>query len=334
MRSIYGVVAVRAVASLLLVSGTAVTARAQAWVPAKGEGTVSVLFTNVLSKDHYLPDEPVDFGHIDSNTVLFDVTYGVSDRLAVTAGLPVVMSRYRGNAPHRPITLDDGAWHTTSQDFRFAVRYSVVRGPVDGDAVHRHGSPECGLRVLRARGPGSATEGAQCRRRRGPAVSRTSGWWCRAATRSRSRKARSISRGATALRRWRARISSTPSIRLLAMTSSRIGHTGIDLAPDSGRVLPPEVFRHHDQISRESYLNIGGGAAFSVTDTWDLFGSFTTTVTGRNTHAVNRGISLGVALELRRPRRPDPRVTGCAARAGSSSVSVRRPGTRAAFTSM
>ena len=40
--------------------------------------------------------------------MLFDVTYEISDRLAVTAGLPVVMSAVRGNFPHRPITLDDG----------------------------------------------------------------------------------------------------------------------------------------------------------------------------------------------------------------------------------
>jgi hypothetical protein len=93
----------------------------------------------------------------------------------------------------------------------------------------------------------------------------------------------------------------TPSVRLLAMTSSRIGHTGIDLRPDSGRVLPAEVFFHHDQISRESYLNLGGGAAISLTDTWDLFGSFTTTVTGRNTHAVDRGISLGLAWSFGGP---------------------------------
>jgi hypothetical protein len=87
----------------------------------------------------------------------------------------------------------------------------------------------------------------------------------------------------------------TPSIRLLAMTSARIGHTGIDLFPDSGRVLPFEIFRHHDQISREHYWNIGGGAGYSLTDTLDLFGAFTTTVRGRNTHAINRGLSIGLA---------------------------------------
>ncbi len=300
MRSVHSAFAVRVVASLLVVSGTVTTARAQAWLPAKGEGTVSVLFTNALSKDHYLPDERFDFGHIDSNTVLFDVTYGISDRLAVTAGLPVVMSRYRGAFAHRPITLDDGNWHTTSQDFRFGVRYTAVRGPVvvtpfigtDLPSVdyefYAHAAPGRHLKELNAgvvAGRLFADLGLVVQGRYALAFSEG------ALDQSRRYSLASLE-GAYFL---------TPSLRLLAMTSARIGHTGIDLAPDSGRVLPADVFRHHDQISRESYLNVGGGAALSLTDTWDLFGSFTTTVTGRNTHAVNRGISLGVAWSFGGP---------------------------------
>lgn len=48
------------------------TAHAQAWLPAKGEGTVSVLFSNTLSTKHYLPNVAYDRGHIDANSVLFD----------------------------------------------------------------------------------------------------------------------------------------------------------------------------------------------------------------------------------------------------------------------
>ena len=74
----------------LLLMAAAIPAGAQAWLPAKGEGTVSVLVSNTLSKDHFLPDQRYDFGHIDANTVLFDVTYGLTDRMAVTVGLPIV----------------------------------------------------------------------------------------------------------------------------------------------------------------------------------------------------------------------------------------------------
>src|SRR6476659_8281329 len=95
----------------LLLTLTATSAHAQAWLPAKGEGTVSVLFSNALSTKHYLPNI-------------------ASDRMAVTVGLPMVTSRYRGAFPHQPITLDDGNWHTSAQDLRLGVRYNLARGPM------------------------------------------------------------------------------------------------------------------------------------------------------------------------------------------------------------
>src|SRR5262249_25773370 len=64
--------AVRAVLSLLVLAMTSTAAHAQAWLPAKGEGTVSTLFTNTLSTRHYLPNVAYDRGHIDANTILFD----------------------------------------------------------------------------------------------------------------------------------------------------------------------------------------------------------------------------------------------------------------------
>jgi len=211
-----------------------------------------------------------------------------------------VASRYRGIFPHRPITLDDGEWHTTAQDFRFNVRYQALRGPIvvtpfvgtdipSHDYVfYAHAAPGRQLKEMSAgvgvgklfADPGLVVQG---------------------------RYSLSLSEGAIdhsrrySLASLEAAYFLTPSIRLLAMSAGRMGHTGIDLFPDSGRVLPAEVFRHHDQLSRESYFNVGGGAAISLSDTIDLFGSFTTTVTGRNTHAVNRGLSLGVAWSFGSP---------------------------------
>jgi hypothetical protein len=278
----------------LLLAAIPHPADAQAWLPGKGEGTVAVVFTNVKSQDHFLPDRRYDFGRIDANTILADVTYGITDRVAVTFGVPVVVSRYRGNFPHRPITLDDGQWHATTQDFRFSVRYNVMRGPlvvtpfVGTDLPSRtyefyaHAAPGRRLKeiaggvsvaklfavqgiILQGRYALTFSEGALEQSRRFSVASIEGGYFV------------------------------TPSLRLLAMVSARIGHTGIDLYPDSGAVLPAEVFTHHDQISRESFTNLGGGASYSLTERMDLFGAFTTTVQGRNTHAVNRGLSIGVS---------------------------------------
>lgn len=286
--------AIRVSVVLCALLATAAPTSAQVWLPPKGEGTVSVLFTSALSKDHYLPDVAYDFGHIDSNTVIFDVTYGLTDRVAVTVGLPVVMSRYRGNFPHRPITLDDGLWHTTSQDFRFNVRYNVMRGPLMVTPFIGTDLPSRGYEFYAHAAPGRQLKeiagGVSAGRLFAGLGLVLQGRYALSFSEEALDQPRRYSQASL-----EAAYFVTPSLRLLAMTASRIGHTGIDLYPTSGVMLPPEVFQRHDQLSRESYFNVSGGLAVSVSDTTDVFASYTTTLTGRNTHAVNRGISLGMS---------------------------------------
>ena len=62
-------------------------------------------------------------------SLMFDVTYGLTDRLAVTFAVPFIRARYTGAAPH-PNAQDDGARTTGFQDLRFGVRYNVTRGPL------------------------------------------------------------------------------------------------------------------------------------------------------------------------------------------------------------
>jgi hypothetical protein len=288
----------RAALALLALTLAATTAHAQSWLPPKGEGTVSVLFSNTLSTKHYLPDVAYDRGHIDSNTMLFDVTYGLTDRVAVTVGLPVVTSRYRGTFPHRPITLDDGNWHTSAQDFRMSVRYNVVRGSVQVTPFIGTALPANDYQFFAHAAPGRQLKEMLA----GVSTGRL---FAELGLVVQGQYAINISQGALdyARRYSTAAIESayflTPSVRLIASGSGRVGHTGIDL-PVNGALLTPDQFLHHDQISRESFFNLGGGAAVSLTETTDLFFGYTRTVTGRNTHATNRGLSLGVSWSFGR----------------------------------
>ena len=274
------------------------TAFAQAWLPAKGEGTVSVLFSNTLSTKHYLPDVAYDRGHIDANTLLFDVTYGVSDRMAVTVGLPVVTSRYRGNFPHRPITLDDGNWHTSAQDFRLNVRYSVFQGPV-------HITPFIGS-ALPANNYEYFAHAAPGRQLKELATGVSAGrLFAELGLVLQGQYAMNFSQGALdyARRFSTASVESayflTPRLRLMVSASGRIGHTGIDL-PVNSALLTPEQFLHHDQISRESFFNMGAGTAITITESTDLFIAYNRTLTGRSTHATDRGLSLGMSWSFGR----------------------------------
>jgi hypothetical protein len=288
----------RAPLALVVFVLVSATAHAQAWLPAKGEGTVSVLFSNTLSTKHYLPNVAYDRGHIDANSVLFDVTYGVTDRLAITVGLPMVTSRYRGNFPHRPITLDDGNWHTSAQDYRFNVRYNVVRGAVQITPFAGSEIPASDYQYFAHAAPGRQLKEALA----GVSVGRL---FAELGLVVQGQYAINISQGALdyARRYSTASFESayfvTPSFRVIGTTSGRIGHTGIDL-PVNGALLTPDQFLHHDQISRESFMNVGAGAAFSLSDSTDLFFGYTRTVTGRNTHATDRGLSLGLSWSFGR----------------------------------
>jgi hypothetical protein len=268
---------------------------------------VSVLFSNALSTEHFLPNVAYDFGHIDSNTMLFDVTYGLTDRVAVSVALPVVMSRYRGNFPHRPITLDDGTWHTTAQDFSFRVRYNAYRGPVTITPFVGTGLPANDYEFFAHAAPGRQLNEVVT----GLSVGRL---FAELGLVVQGSYGMNFSEGALDFSRrfstasLEAAYFITPSLRVMATTAGRIGHTGIDLFPNSGAVLPGEVFQRHDQISRESFFNVGASVAVSLNDTTDVFAGYTTTVTGRNTHAVNRGLSLGVSWSFGGSGGDDPFV--------------------------
>ena len=98
-------------------------AHAQAWLPPQGEGSVSFLFSDVLVNNHFFGTQPVDAGRIRSETIVGDVTYGVTDRIAINLSIPVVSSKFTGDslspfaAPHpQPLypgvnPLDDGRYH-------------------------------------------------------------------------------------------------------------------------------------------------------------------------------------------------------------------------------
>lgn len=110
--------------------------RAQAWLNASGEGTVSLLYQYGLDRYHAMSQgEAVDRGHTTFQAAMLDLDYSLTDRLAVRIGIPFIEGRYNGSQPHllvrgQPATvvdLDDGRYHGAMQDVRFDVRYNISR---------------------------------------------------------------------------------------------------------------------------------------------------------------------------------------------------------------
>jgi hypothetical protein len=297
--------------SLAVLLGASSTVHAQAFVPAKGDAFASVVFTNMFVENHFLPAHRVDVGHIDTNIALFDVTYGVSDRVAVTLGIPLVVSRYQGPFPHQPANADapdNTGWNSTFSDFRFNVRYNMLRGPITvtpyvGSIVPSHGydfvahsAPGKNLRELQF---GVAAAGLLDNLVPGMFVQGRYGFALVEETLGirPNHSSADVEVGYFV----------SPSVRVYGMAAGRYGHAGIDLpVPAIARVvLPPDQFRQHDQIVREHYLNLSAGVSVSLNDSVDLFGAFMKQVTGRNTHEVSRAMSIGMSWAFKRQRADD-----------------------------
>ena len=284
------------------------SATAQAFVPAQGEGAVSLLFQSQFFKYHLTPTQQVDIGHIYADSVLVDLTYGLTDKTAINVSLPWVATRYNGTAPHPlpdfsgPNPVDDGSWHSTIQDFRVGVRYNVTRNllnagivftPFVGSVTPSHDYTyfaHAGFgRDLNEVQVGASI--AKLFQRGVPGLiiqsSYAYGFVQQVVDISHNRSLASLE----------ATYFVTPKLRALALSSGEITHGGIDFygSAISRALLTTEQFIHHDQIVRENNLTLGGGVSYSLKESLDLFGSLVHTVAQRNGHELDLGASVGVA---------------------------------------
>ncbi|MGQ0736232.1 MAG: hypothetical protein ACT4QD_21585 [Acidobacteriota bacterium] len=291
--------------------------RAQAWLPPQGEGAVAILYSDVFVKYHAVPTERVDAGHIFARTLLLDVTYGITDRVAVSFGIPWVASRYVGTLPHEtsatdptPNPLDDGRFHSTVQDFRFEVKYNLTRRGVVLTPFAATVIPSHEYRYFAHAAPGRhlrefqiGVAGAKTLDRPLPGLfvqaRYAHGFLETVQDISRTRSIADVEIGYFINQR----------LRVLAMASGQATHGGVDVVRGRTRALLGPLWAYHDQIDRLNSLNVGAGAAVSITDTMDVFGSWTRTVAQRNGHVVDRGLSLGVSWGFKTGRVKDPFMT-------------------------
>jgi len=87
----------------------------------------------------------------------------------------------------------------------------------------------------------------------------------------------------------------SPSFRAFGTLSAQNTHGGIDFPLGGLPAVPAEYKLTHDIIQRVNFLNLGAGAAYAISDTFDIFGSFSHQVAGRNGHMLDRGITIGAS---------------------------------------
>ena len=298
-------------AALLAILCAAQPARAQAFVPDKGEGAVSVLFQESYVTKHLLPTNSYDVGHIRSVSALVDFGIGLGRRTAVNVAVPYLALRYTGNRPHNMLPgeevyhpafvfQDDGAFHGAVQDLRVDFRYNATRRGLVVTPFVAVGGPRHEYEVFAQSAVGrnlrEVQVGTLVARLLDPVIPRAF---------IQGRYAYSVAEQAAGISPKRSNMALEagyfikPSLRAFFLTTAQFTHNGIDFPepPAVPRlVLGSEQFVHHDRVARYEEFNLGFGAAFDLTASVGVFGSFMKTMTGRNIHVLDRMVTAGVSF--------------------------------------
>ena len=107
----------------------------------KGHGHVSVEYQYISVDGFEASTGKLDVGTTDTHTLYFEADYNLTDRLAISAGIPLIRKRYKGPFPHGTSGLnppnnaapfiDDGKYRTRLQDIHLGIRYLAKTGPLE-----------------------------------------------------------------------------------------------------------------------------------------------------------------------------------------------------------
>jgi hypothetical protein len=281
---------------IVVVAALPLSAQAQAWVAPKGEGSVTIAAQVMKVENHLSGTTEVAVGEIDTVAFIVDSTFSVTDKLSVDLAVPYITSRYVGPVPHPGSNRDNGNYHGTLADLRFAVRYNLTRRGVVFTPYVGTTMPSTDYVFLAHSAPGPRLKelqfGAYAAKLFDAGIPNVflSG-----------RYSFGITEKVLEFRPNRSTADLevgyflSPRLRAFAMASGQFAHDGIDF-PLGGTPALPSAYRPvHDQIQKVHFVKVGAGAAFGVTDGFDVFGSFARQVTGRNGHALDYGITIGAS---------------------------------------
>lgn len=299
------------VGTLALVLLVPSLASAQAWVPPKGEGFLTLNFQSSSGKNHLfstpvLGSKSVDIGRIDGRALVLGGDFGLTDKLAVSASLALVGGRYleggrneETGPGHHDLPGDDGSWQDSLQDLRASLRYMQPKGlwvftPSVGVVVPLRDYPTLGHAAL-GRGLNELQLGLGVGR-----VLYKSGR-PRAYLQGGYRYAFFEKVGDTSLNLSNLRLElgylAHPKLTLRSFADRQISHGGIDWAHG---ISGPEEFAHHDQLAATEWLLLGVGLSIPVREGVDFFASVARVVEGANT-IESTTVSIGTTWGFQAP---------------------------------
>src|SRR5215471_204363 len=280
------------------------TLLSQAWLAPRGEGTVSVLYQYGFDRLHYFADgRTKDRGHVFLNSVIVDTDFSLTNKLAVRVSLPYISGKYTGANPHAlvrgnsatAVSLDNGSFHGTSQDFHFDVRYRLTERrlnlvPFVQAIIPSHDYPALGhaavgldLREYRI--------GVNLGRRLNPIVPNAfiQGRYAFGFSQEVAHIAPKRSYAEFQLGYFLTRRLSVQGAGVWTYSHNGIDHD-FNLFPDN---LSQDEWLNHDRISRAKLLDVGASIGFSFKRSTNLVVGAGHSVWGANTHMRTAVVSIG-----------------------------------------
>lgn len=279
---------------LPLLAGLAAStdAAAQAWLPPAGAFSTAFTYNDTFNLKHYLPDgSEADAGHTRTHAYGLSVAYSPTDRIMLTAGLPYVTARYWGARPH-PTEVDDGDEHSSFTDLRVSAHYQLLEAPVAVAPYVAYVTPVTNYETLGHAAPGRGLDEVWFGAWLGKNLD---AWLPRTYFQSRINYAAVEKVAGVKHDRTNVDVELgyflSPRWSVRAMGLWQFAHGGVDVP------MPPSnpLYRYHDQLAAEEYTNVGIGAAFSATANISLYATGITSLSGRNGHKLDQGLTLGMS---------------------------------------
>jgi hypothetical protein len=282
---------------------------AQAWLPPKGDGSVSFGVQTVSFDGHFdsSGNRLQGAGKSRATNLLLGLSYSFTDRFTAELSLPYVITKYTGNPADLtfgsplfvPAALDDGSSHAAFQDFHLDLHYNVLR-----DSKRR------GLRDLALTPFFSFIVPSHAYDYHGES----------AFGRDLREYALGISAGrllSPFLRRAYVQAQYSYAFVQHASDDISLNHSNVDI--ELGYFLPhslsvrgfgswlhthggivtieqlfkdPQLFPIHDRLLSASYWHLGAATNYSISESLDLSFSYVTYLAGTQTH-YGRAITIG-----------------------------------------
>jgi hypothetical protein len=270
---------------------------AQAWLSPKGEGTVSLSYQNQYVADHVFENgDAHDIGHIYSQALTLDVDYSLTGNLAVRVVVPFIAGKYDGPYPHQ-LPMDNGAYHSTFQDFTTDIRYRLTKRGVAVTPFFRAVIPSNSYTYFAHSAAGRDQHeyhlGTNFGRRLNPLIPNAY---------IQAQYSYAFVERVLGIAPNRSNLEVqvgyflNPRISLLATGQWMYTHSGLDFNYNLVHAgLSDDQWIHHDQIAKASLLDLGGGTSFAVTPSWLMFLTVARSIEGRNAHLHAAVVTIGVS---------------------------------------